>query len=248
MCILGKAPDEAIRNIARKMQVSKSQAGKLVMTESAYFASAAQKDCFKELDVEEYEIVATLDHKTSEICQDMDGKVFKMSEFEPGVTAPPFHVWCRSTTVPYFNDEFTLTDKRAARDAEGNTIEVDANMKYADWKKAFVDGGNVQNAFQNTDVVNAPLAYDGDFNDFEPLNLNDQTKDTLNKLNDLGKETEWEHGAVLYPDNTISEILTSRLHDRVAFNVLDTPKGSVLLHCHTNGSPLSSGDLKLLIK
>ena len=137
MCVLGKAPDEAINNIAKRMNVSKNQAGRLVMTESAYFASAAQKDCFNDLDVEKFEIVATLDSHTSEICQQMDGKVFDMKDFQAGVTAPPFHVWCRSCTCPWFEDNDD--GMRAARDADGKTYYVPANMKYQDWKDHFVD-------------------------------------------------------------------------------------------------------------
>ena len=76
------------------------------MTEQAFISSAAQKDAFNDLDVEEFEIVATLDSHTSDICREMDGKHFPMKDFQPGVTAPPFHVWCRSTTVPYFDDEW----------------------------------------------------------------------------------------------------------------------------------------------
>ena len=136
MCVLGKSPDQAINNIAKRMNVSKGQAGRLVMTEAAYFGSAAQKDCFNDLDVERYEIVATLDGHTSEICQSMDGKVFDMKDFQAGVTAPPFHVWCRSCTCPYFEDNDGM---RAARDADGNTYYVPSNMKYADWKEYFVD-------------------------------------------------------------------------------------------------------------
>ena len=77
-----------------KMNTSKVNAGRLIMTEEAYFSSAAQKDCFQDLGVEQYEIVATLDSHTSDICQNLDGQVFPMKDFEPGVTAPPFHVYC----------------------------------------------------------------------------------------------------------------------------------------------------------
>jgi SPP1 gp7 family putative phage head morphogenesis protein len=133
----GDAPDRAIDTIARKFKVAKSKAGRLVMTESAYFASASQKDCFKELDVERFEIVATLDSHTSELCQSMDGVVQDMKDFEPGVTAPPFHPWCRTTTVPYFDDDF---GERAARDADGKTYYVPSNMTYKEWKNGFVDG------------------------------------------------------------------------------------------------------------
>lgn len=138
MCITGAGPDKAISQIASKMNVSKANAGRLVMTESAYFSSTAQKECFKELDVERYEIVATLDGHTSDICQEMDGKVFKMSEYEEGVTAPPFHVNCRSCTAPYFDDEFTKGEQRAARDEEGDTYYVPADMTYKEWKKKYV--------------------------------------------------------------------------------------------------------------
>ena len=139
MCITGSGPDRAINEIASKMNVSKANAGRLVMTETAYFSSAAQKECFKELDVEKYEIVATLDGHTSDICQEMDGKVFKMSEYEEGVTAPPFHVNCRSCTAPYFDDEFTKGEQRAARDEDGNTYYVPADMTYKEWNEKYVN-------------------------------------------------------------------------------------------------------------
>ena len=138
-CVLGKAPDDAIKAISKKFDVTKSQAGRLVMTEQAYFHSVSQKEAFEELDVEEYEIVATLDSHTSEVCQEMDGQHFPMKDYQPGVTAPPFHVWCRSVTVPYFDDEFSLGE-RAARDADGKTYYVPSDMKYKDWKKSMVDG------------------------------------------------------------------------------------------------------------
>ena len=140
--ILGRDPQKAIDAIARKMNTSKVNAGRLVMTEEAYFSSAAQKECFNDLDVEEYEIVATLDSHTSDICQNMDGKVFPMKDYEPGVTAPPFHVCCRSCTVPYFRDNFGQIGMRAARGEDGKTYYVPADMTYPEWKESFVDGGD----------------------------------------------------------------------------------------------------------
>lgn len=141
-CVLGKSPDEAIKNLTKfvdkKFKNAKVQAGRLVMTEQAFFSSAAQGQCFKDLDVEKFEIVATLDSHTSEICQNLDGEVFDMKDFQAGVTAPPFHVWCRSTTVPYFDDEFDFGGQRAARGEDGKTYYVPDSMKYKDWKNQFV--------------------------------------------------------------------------------------------------------------
>lgn len=137
--LTGADPQKAIDSLAKKMGTSKSNAGRLVMTEQAYFSSAAQKDCFNDLDVEEYEIVATLDSHTSDICRSLDGKVFKMSDYKPGVTAPPFHVYCRSTTTPHFKDNFDAGE-RAARGADGKTYYVPDDVTYSEWKRAFVDG------------------------------------------------------------------------------------------------------------
>ena len=155
MAILGKAPDQAIKNIAAKLNTSKSNAGRLVMTESAYFASVSQKDAFNDLDVEQFEIVATLDSHTSEICRGLDGHVFDMKDYEAGVTAPPFHPWCRTTTVPFFDDEFNLGE-RAARDEEtGKTYYVPSNMTYPQWKAKFVDGGDKEGLKEvnNVDII-----------------------------------------------------------------------------------------------
>lgn len=140
--IRGTDSYELTKLISNRFKVSKGQAGRLVMTETAYFHSAAQIDSFKELGVKEYEITAVLDSHTSEICRDMDGKHLPISEFKAGITAPPFHCWCRSTTVPYFNDEFTENETRIARGDDGKLYEVPYNMTYKQWEKAFVGGGS----------------------------------------------------------------------------------------------------------
>lgn len=155
MCVQGKSPDNAIKYMSKKFNTSKSQAGNLVMTESAYFSSLAQKDCFNDLDVEKYENVATLDSHTSAICQDMDGTVFDMNNFEPGVTAPPFHNYCRTTTVPHFDDDYDFVGERAARDDKGNTYYVPDNLKYKDWyNKYVVDGEELKKEMKNVKINN----------------------------------------------------------------------------------------------
>ncbi len=141
MCILGEAPNKVIDSLAKSMKTSRNQAGVLIMTESAFFGEEARRDCFQRLGVEKYEIVATLDEDTSDICREMDGRVFSMSEYEPGVTAPPFHPGCRSTKAPYIDGDFGVQGQRAARDQDGQTYYVPADLTYSEWKKSFVDGG-----------------------------------------------------------------------------------------------------------
>ena len=41
------------------------------------------------------------------------------------------------TTVPYFDDEFTVDETRAARDENGKTKQIPADMSYDDWEREF---------------------------------------------------------------------------------------------------------------
>lgn len=149
--IQGKSANELVNEITNQFNVKKHQAQNLVQTEKAYFQSLAQKDAFKTLGVEEYEIVATLDTKTSDICREMDGKHFKLDDFAPGATAPPFHNRCRTATAPYFDDEFTIDEERAARETDGSYYTVPGNMKYKDWYDKYVK--------EEKDVSKEILAY-----------------------------------------------------------------------------------------
>lgn len=141
--LLGNKPDSAIKAISDKFNVSKSQAANLVMTEQTYFHSLATYDSFKSMGIEQYEFLATLDKRTTQMCRSMDGKHFPMSEYMPGATAPPLHPRCRSVTVPYFDDEysdlFNNGSMRTARNEEGKTYYVPADMTYREWENLFVD-------------------------------------------------------------------------------------------------------------
>lgn len=134
MIMRGAAPDKAIKAISDRFKVSKSQAGRLVMTESAAFANEARKDCFKDIGVERYRIIGTLDGETCSLCGSLDGKVYPMSEYQVGLTAPPFHPWCRCTTAPYYEDIEGIGD-RFARDVKtGESFDIPKDMTYEDWK------------------------------------------------------------------------------------------------------------------
>jgi len=50
---------------------------------------------------------------TEEACFSGAAQNDAFNEFEPGVTALPFHPWCRSTTVPYFDEDFRQIGERA---------------------------------------------------------------------------------------------------------------------------------------
>lgn len=138
-CVIrGINPKTLAAEYAEEFRVSKNSAANLLMTEYSQFASMSNTDCLRDLGVEEYEIIETLDGRTCGKCQGMDKKHFPMAQLQVGVNAPPFHNRCRGTKCPYINDEFGTNIKRAARDPEtGKTVYVD-DMNYTEWKDKFI--------------------------------------------------------------------------------------------------------------
>lgn len=137
--IRGEPADKVITDFAERMGVSRHAAERLIRTEAAYFAGQSRLDAYREMGAEQYKFVATLDKRTSEICRDMDGRVFRLSEAKAGVNYPPLHVYCRSTTIPYFED--AEPGERAARDDEGKTYMVPGDMTYKEWREKYGAGG-----------------------------------------------------------------------------------------------------------
>ncbi|MEK3851213.1 minor capsid protein [Paenibacillus sp. FSL R7-0340] len=133
--IRGDTPDKMINALSDRMGVSRSAAARIIQTESAYFAGQSRMDAYKELGVEQYKFTATLDKRTSSICRHMDGEVFGVSEAEVGVNYPPLHAYCRSTTIPHYEEN---VQERVARDEDGKNQAVPGDMTYSEWEKEYV--------------------------------------------------------------------------------------------------------------
>lgn len=267
MALTGDAPGESIRRISKALHTSKNNAATLVMTEQAFFTSIAQQDAFKELGVGEFEVVATLDGLTCTTCGSHDGEHRPMSEFKPGITAPPYHPNCRCTTVPYFDDEFDAVGKRAARGADGKTYHVPGDMKYADWKEQYIDSPVVVDQTQKITKKN-------DFNDYSVDRKLVNSKEYHDKFENLTShkstnESVYQEAMKMleHRDGTDLEdivILDARTGNVIVKNTLSVRSGQtgltheqfeiyqqssgkkVLLHNHPNGGRLSFTDLKTL--
>lgn len=96
----GWSIDRMARALAERTGVAYHRADTLVRTETTFYNNLATLDTIKELGGDHYEIVAVLDSRTSEICRLENHEVRSVKEYEPGRTAPPFHVRCRSTIRP----------------------------------------------------------------------------------------------------------------------------------------------------
>ena len=100
--IRGDSLQDISRILSKKVDLSYSNALRIVRTESCWVMNEATINNYKENDIKEYQIMAFLDNKTSKICKDMDGEVVNVKDAIPGKNLPPFH-WhpnCRSCVIP----------------------------------------------------------------------------------------------------------------------------------------------------
>jgi len=116
-------------------------ARRLVHTEITYVANMAEMESYKECEIERYMFVATLDLRTSLICQEHDGEDYAVEDAVPGENLPPLHPWCRSTTIILLDGDVLNRMERRARDpATGKLIKVPGDMKYKEWYDTYVKG------------------------------------------------------------------------------------------------------------
>ena len=123
--------------MSKALRASQNVTERLVQTESAFVASFSRKDSYAKLGIKEYNILSVLDLKTSELCREMDKKVFPLSAYEIGKTAPPFHPRCRTTTTPHIDD--SQKKERAAKGKNGEIYYVPADMTYEQWYQTYVE-------------------------------------------------------------------------------------------------------------
>ena len=91
MIIQGKGVKETSKALSKRLDADYKNCVRLIHTEHSYFMETSSQKAYIECDVDKYEILATLDKRTSKICQDLDGEVFNVKDAVVGVNMPPFH-------------------------------------------------------------------------------------------------------------------------------------------------------------
>lgn len=198
----GRSYNKTAKEIENKMASSAYAARRLVRTESAYISNMADMESYKAAGIEKYKFLATLDLRTSDICQSMDGKVFKVSEALCGTNLPPMHTYCRSTTVSFADDKAKKNmKKRIARNPEtGKVYYVDENMTYEQWEKS-IDDISGEGTFEKRRAMHKALR--GDTEQFERykkvLGADNLPKDIDSFQNLKYNETEkWKETKEIY--------------------------------------------------
>lgn len=136
--IAGNSSADIASIVSQKMGSEFSAADRLVRTEMTHVAAVADIESYKDSGIDWYEYVATLDDRTSAVCGTLDNQHFRREQAQAGVNLPPMHPNCRSTTIPWFGADFKTGLERRAKDAEGKSILVPANMSFAEYEKKFI--------------------------------------------------------------------------------------------------------------
>ena len=157
----GKSERHMADDIMNRCGVGAFEARRLVQTETTCVANTAELYGYKELDIDEYEFSACLDSRTSDLCCELDGKVFKRNSAQAGVNLPPMHPFCRSTTLPVLPSEEDL-DKELAELGD----EIGADVDFDEWERNLQQGedGKWRYVAGSAGKVNAdkPMRFAGD--------------------------------------------------------------------------------------
>ena len=96
--------------LSKKYNVARARAQTLIRTDGTAIVNRSAIKRYEESGLKYYRISVHLDNRTTEICRAIakENKLYKIDEFETGVTAPPFHYNCRSAVIP---DEDELNKK-----------------------------------------------------------------------------------------------------------------------------------------
>ena len=181
----GMSQSDMVKEIRNTFDVSKGVARRLIRTEANYMAGQGKLEGWIAKDIEYYVIVATLDLRTSKICQEQDGKKYEVSEVKVNVNYPPFHPWCRTVARAWFNDR-TLTGKRFANDPiSGKRFEISHADSYKKWEKMLIEQHgkeDLQLARKKVKNFNADL---DQFNRYKKVLEEDDLPKTLDEFQDI---------------------------------------------------------------
>lgn len=136
--VQGQTTRQIVKNVVGAgglADISERNAATVIRTALSHVSNEARNETYRQNDdiIEKYEIVATLDSRTSTICRSLDGQEYEIGKGP----RPPFHPNCRTTTAPVISSEFDFLDKgakRAAKGADGGT-QVSADTTYYEFLK-----------------------------------------------------------------------------------------------------------------
>lgn len=136
----GKSYYTMARELKENMTTGEFEAVRLIRTEATFVANQAKLIALENSGVDEFEYIAVLDARTSEICQEHDGAIVTAKQAVFGLTLPPLHPNCRSTFVARIPDEMKANLKRmAVNPVTGEKEQIPRSMTYKEWKQSLYE-------------------------------------------------------------------------------------------------------------
>lgn len=189
----GQSIEKTSKQIKDRFKVSKYYAERLVRTETNHFNNEADAIAYEDMGIKKYVFVATLDNRTSEICQNMDNKVFNYKDKEVGVNFPPLHPNCRSKTRGYLGKEAEKTLKRRARNPITGQTEIIDNINYKDWLNKNINNYGQENIDKSYKMVKNKASDKKQYEDYKTyLGKDVKTFDIFRDIKYNNKE-KWEN-------------------------------------------------------
>lgn len=219
--IQGRNPKELARTLRKKVESSKYNANRLMITEMARVQTEAQKQSYEKNGFTKYTF-----HSLGTACVhclSISGKTFDLSDMQPGVNAPPMHPNCRcSTSAAIERTDFGVSDEMVDKFDKWTETYDEHGLSWKDWLKdqekgerpvfkaemfgsAFVDSKHRSTSVRLSDMLNKKAP---DVND-----------DILALYSKLGK--------------LIDKKLTSKSKD---FNIIEGKKAYVGYYAYSGGS------------
>lgn len=100
---VSKIVDAVVSDPVNPFNASRRNVEILVRTAAAHVTANADMIGFQEAGVDEYQLSAVLDTRTTLTCAALNGKRFKVSD--PKRKVPPFHPGCRTTMIAVFDPD-----------------------------------------------------------------------------------------------------------------------------------------------
>ena len=182
---VGDNYDKMAKKLAKRMNTSKSNAKRLIMTESARMENEGLLSYYQRIGAKQLIFVATLDMKTSEICRAMDGQIIPVEEARIGLNVPPLHPYCRSVISPHY--EGNEPGDRVYRDVETGKTKSGRYRTYKEYLEEELGDKEQAEALASTrnDLQTLVMAVDNISNSAKYYNDgtdNNQYKDAVYKI------------------------------------------------------------------
>lgn len=177
--------DKMSDKLAKRMDTSKSNAKRLIMTESARMENEGLLSYYERIGAKQLIFVATLDMKTSEICRAMDGSIIPIEDAKIGLNVPPLHPYCRSVISPHY--EGNEPGDRVYRDVETGKTKSGRYRTYKEYLEEELGDKEQAEALASTrnDLQTLIMAVDNISNSAKYYNDgtdNNQYKDAVYKI------------------------------------------------------------------